>query len=212
MKKFSGVLLAGVFVLSTAVPTFAADLDAPEVVDGTAIETVDGGVTGQEVKSEGTLKLPTISVTIPTTHGFLLNPYNLEEAGQIVSAEATISNASTVDVDVSLKSATAVIENTDPKAKAVLGMVTDKITSKTVELNLIVTPTAGTLLLDGGKLNITGKNAATKLVTLNKTNGAATLKYEGKTVANPLNNPWSAADKISLTSIYTFSPVLVTTP
>lgn len=204
MKKFSGVLLAGAFVLATAVPTFAADLDAPDVVDG-ELDSIQSGATGQEVESEGTLELPTISVTLPTSHGFILNPYNLEDAGQIISSVATISNASDVAVEVSLKSTTATIEGTDTKTKAVLGPVTDKTTTKTIQLDLNVVATAGTVATE--KVTITGKNAVTKLVTLNAETGEATLSYDGKVVANPVGNPWSDADKISVSSIYTFTPV-----
>ena len=114
MKKFSTLLLSGAFVLSTAVPAFAA-VEAPEVVEGTPIETVEGGVTGQSVKSKASLELPTIKVTLPTTHGFIVNPYNVEDAGQIVSAEAAITNESDVAVEVSLKSATADIEGAEGK-------------------------------------------------------------------------------------------------
>lgn len=208
MKKISKSLLVGALVLSMATPAFAA-ITEPVVEDGD-VTTIEAGATGQEVTSEATIELPTIKVTLPTSHGFIVNPYNLEDAGQIVSAEATIKNESSVAVEVSLKSTSANIEGKDTKTKAILGLIVDgKTTTKTVELNLVVEATEdkGTLDLTGGKLNITGKNTATKLVTLNATDGEAKLSYEGKVVANPVGNPWSDADKITVNSIYSFVPV-----
>lgn len=207
MKKLNKFLFMGLAVLSISVPVFAEV--TPDAAVTEAVSTVKDGAAGKAVVSESTLTLPTISVTLPTTHGFIVNPYNLENAGQIVSSKATISNASDVAVEVSLKSATAVIAGETTTSKAVLGIVTDKITTKTVELNLVVTPTATKATLHAPELgvNITGKNTATKLVTLNKTDGEATLEYTGKVVANPTTSPWSSEDKITINAIYSFVPV-----
>ncbi|MGX2961655.1 hypothetical protein JNUCC23_20710 [Peribacillus sp. JNUCC 23] len=212
MKKFSTLLLTGALVLSTAVPAFA-DTTPPDAVAGTPIETVDGGVTGQSVVSEASLELPTIKVTLPSSHGFIVNPYNIGDAGQIVSAAAEIKNESDIAVDVSLKSTVASIKGAVGKL-AILGPVTNTTTTKTVELNLMVTAEVaeGTVHPQNGKVNITGKNTSVKLATLPETTGKATLKYDGKAVANPVGNPWTAADEITVTSVYTFTPVANTTP
>ena len=209
MKKMRSLLVAGVLTLSVAGPAFAADIEAPEAGEGTLVETIDGGVEGKSVVSEAEFKLPEIKVTLPTTHGFIVNPYNLENAGQIVSSTATIKNESNVAVDVYLKSATAAIEGPEKKL-AVLGLVTDKITTKTVELNLNVAADADKGTVVAAKTNITGKNTNVKLVSLPKETGLATLEYDGKVVANPVGNPWTDADKITVTSVYTFTPAVVT--
>lgn len=212
MKKMRSLLVAGALTLSVSAPAFAA-IEAPEAGEGTAIETIEGGVTGSSVVSEGTFELPTIKVTLPTTHGFIVNPYNLENAGQIVSSTATIKNESDVAVDVYLKSATAEMKgSTDTKKLAVLGLVTDKITTKTVELNLLVTADEGKGTVAAASVNITGKNTNVKLVSLPETTGEASLKYGGKAVANPVGNPWIAEDEIKVTSVYTFTPAVVTQP
>ena len=206
MKKISSLLAVGALTLSVAAPAFAT-IEGPAVGEGTPIETIEGGVEGTSVVSEAEFKLPTIKVTIPTTHGFIVNPYNLENAGQIVSAEATIKNESDVAVDIYLKSTTA--EITGPEKKlAVLGAVTDKTTTKSVQLDLNVTSESGTVATP--KVTITGKNANVKLVTLPKTTGVATLKYDGSVVANPVGNPWTDTDTIKVTSVYTFNPAVVT--
>lgn len=211
MKNMSKFLLAGVLALSMSVPVFADRPDEPEVVV-TDVESISDGEEGQAVESEAVIDLPTVKVTLPTSHGFIVNPYNLEDAGQIISAEATIVNASEVDVKVSLKSVAAAIEGKDSKSKAVLAAITDKTTAKTVELNLVVETETGTLHAPEAGLLITDKVKATDLVTIDKTNGEAILKYEGKTIANPVGNPWSDADTIKVTSIYSFAPVVETTP
>lgn len=214
MKKFNIVLLAAVLVLSMTVTAFA-DIEGPELGADEVIESVEGAVGGQEVVSEAELELPTIKVTIPTTQGFIVNPFNLEDAGQIVSTEATIKNESNVAVEVSLKSALAEIGATDPKQKAVLAAITAKTTAKTIELRLLVGAGTGATLETGLPVEgvlITGKEKDIKLAKLDigdETASEVTIEYGGKVLANPAGNPWTAADTIKVTSIYSFVPVVI---
>lgn len=96
MKKITSMFLALVMALSLTVPAFASS--------GT-------------VKVEGSIQLPTINVTLPTTASMIMNPYSMDVKlnpkdtttvnDQIVSPVMEVTNLSNIDMQVGIQIAGA---------------------------------------------------------------------------------------------------------
>lgn len=101
-KKIVALLLSATMVMGMGVTVCATDIDS-----------VEGLAAGGEVTGSGTVELPTIDVTVPTTADIVLNPYQIiydvdgEEGdvtaqNQIISATQEIISDSDVDLAVNV--------------------------------------------------------------------------------------------------------------
>lgn len=220
-KRLLALTLATTLALGSTMMVSAAD---------TTIDDAAAAAAGQEVEGSSTVTVPTIKVTVPTTADFVINPYQTEYTGedglqgnsQIISAEQTITNESSVAVAVNVSELTAkgvsegiTIVTTAPTAKttekaAFLYLeVTDKEAFETgykKAENQVVIPLAGE------KVKAASKDA---IVTLAEGSVAATTaKYKigGSVVANPTaaeTTPWAATDAIGVSFKFTFTPQVV---
>ncbi len=233
-KRLLALTLATTLALGSTMMVSAADT---EISDATA------AAAGQEVEGSSTVTVPTIKVTVPTTADFVINPYQLSynEDGltgnsQIISAEQTITNESSVAVAVNVSELTAkgvsdgiTIVTTAPTAKttdkaAFLYLeVTDKVDGEgkgTFETgykkaeNQVVIP----LAVEADAANkVKEVKAASKdaIVTLAKGSETATkanYKIGGSVVANPTaegTTPWTSTDAIGVSFKFTFTPQVV---
>lgn len=219
-KKLLALTLATTLALGSTMMVSAAD----EVIGDAA-----GAAAGQEVTGDSTVTVPTIKVTVPTTADFVINPYKLSyDSGsgltgnsQIISAEQTIKNESSVAVAVNVSDLTAkdvsegiTIVTTAPTAKT-----TDKaaflyleVTDQTFADNYTKAANQVVIPLAGEKVKAASKDA---IVTLAKGDEAATTaKYKigGSVVANPTAEgmtPWATTDAIGVSFKFTFTPQIV---
>ena len=182
--------------LSTAV--FAEGADA-------TVESLNAGAAGTAVETTSTIELPTINVVMPTTHSFVLDPYQVSEefTGQIGTTVAKIQNKSSVPIDVQLKSATATLTSSKT-TKPVLVASKDilaKATNKSIFLQLLASTDDFSAEENTTKVVMTGKNAATPLGTVAETDGVMSLKYDG----GMTTVDWDESDKVVIKSVYTFT-------
>lgn len=94
-KQFLSALLAGTCAVSMAVPVAAST--APEVAPPQTAATADitAGAEGTTVVLTGKAGVPVIKVSVPTTAGFLVNPYKItvgDSNKQIVAPELKLTN------------------------------------------------------------------------------------------------------------------------
>lgn len=234
-KRLLALTLATTLALGSTMMVSAAD---------TTIDDAAAAAAGQEVEGSSTVTVPTIKVTVPTTADFVINPYQTEYTGedglkgnsQIISAEQTITNESSVAVAVNVSELTAkgvsdgiTIVTTEPTAKttekaAFLYLeVTDKVdeagkaafeTGYKKAANQVVVP----LAVEADPVNkVKEVKAASKdaIVTLEKGSETATkasYKIGGSVVANPTaaeTTPWAATDAIGVSFKFTFTPQVV---
>lgn len=105
MKKIMAVLMTAAMVMSTGV------IASADTAPATGVTT--GAVTGSSTSMEGVgdIDAPVINVEMPTKFTFLIDPYKIEKAGQIVSPDLTITNKSNVNVDIRLAKMYAAYQN-----------------------------------------------------------------------------------------------------
>lgn len=208
MIKFKKAFLLSMVAVMTIGVSVSAD----------PITTLEG-LKSSSIEVSGTTEIPKISVTVPTSAAFVVNPFGIDVSGendQVVSTKFAIENASDIKVDVYLDGFTTVIE----------GSGTDKI--NLVSTAILPTATALTkdlfLYLDEAsvpastkpdiKKVVTKTNTTTPLnvkmgATMEPTTGKVELKFFG--TANT-KGAWDAGDKISVTPKFRFVPLMVTTP
>lgn len=105
MKKriLSAVLAMSMVFGMTSVTAFAEGEEAT-----TELAALAGLSSGQAFSAENEeIKMPTISVTVPTTGTIVIDPFNTAQGGQIDSTEQTIINNSNIPLSVTFKGSTA---------------------------------------------------------------------------------------------------------
>lgn len=212
-KKLIALALAGVMTFGTSLTAFAADA---EVTD-TATETT---VTGT-----GSMNVPTIKVTVPTSFNVVLNPYQIayevdseSYKTQIVTVPQLITNESNVAVAVNVKEFKATPSSDVKLSAKAVGKATDKSVYLYLDIVNSTTEEAGKAKFAGSGLVPTddsesgsSKDAAVILAAGNEKATYAAFKLGGDMVVNPVDedgnaDPWVAADKVDVSFKFTFTP------
>ncbi len=214
-KKLLALALAGVMTFGASLTAFAADA------------TVDNTTTSEaEITGTGSMNLPTIKVTVPTSFNVVLNPFQIAYTvddvvykTQIVTVPQLIANESDVAVAVNVSEFKATPEGDAKLAAKSVGKLTDKSVYLYLEIVNSASDNAGEAKFTGSGLVPTtdGDGAkkdavitlAAKSDTVPKTYAA--FKLGGDMVVNPVNadgaaDPWVAADKIGVSFKLTFTP------
>lgn len=221
MKRF----LATATALSLLVGTtcFAAD-------DAT-IGSIGDAAEGTAVEVSGSVEVPTISITVPTTADIVINPYQMSvtpdgaeaSTNAIICPEYTITNESNVAVAVNVVSLGANLENANGAVMAT-SVLKGTETTKSVFCYLDVhekgkTPTAYSKatnqLLVGTTAKPASKEAIATLAAGNETPATCDFSFAGSVIANPKVTDsvkaWSGSDSISIALKYSFTPQVITT-
>lgn len=229
-KKVFACTLVMATILGSSLTAFAAD---------TTISDMAGAGEGAELTGTSTVKLPTISVTVPTSADITINPFQMEfetdeteadgstkkkSTAAIYSATQEISSDSDVDIVVNVENLLATpSDGITLTAKAVT------TGTKQLYLSLDVTDDANkvtSVVIPGAASDPTKSKPAAKtgLATLkaNKNGDAdddtkATFKITGSAVANPTKtvdrvvsaDPWTSSDKVDIAMKFTFTPQVV---
>lgn len=217
-KKFLAAVLSMSMVLGMGTSVFAADAT-------TEVNKADeSGVYGAEISAETDVKVPKISVTVPSTMGKIaLNPYKMEYEvdstpykDQIVSIENEITNASDVAVAVNVASLQAEV----PQGSGVTFATADlKGTETTKSVFMYLEFKSGDNYKGSydakseNQLLVGSSKAASKakMVTLDADGGdktTANFKFEGKVASNPAKS-WAEGDKFTVKLKFTFTPQVV---
>lgn len=221
-KKLIALSLSGAMALSMA-------LSCSTVASADVVSTPDAdGVYSQDVTVDTTVKVPTISVDVPTTASIAINPYNLaydvdgtEYTDSIVSVEQTITNESDVAVSVGA-TAKAVASNGSGVVLATAALKGTE-TTKSVFAYLELAPKAAadtpgtysdTYNSKSANQLVLGKEASkSDMITLEAGDTAPT--YAGfKVIGSAASKPakaWTAADTVDVTLTFNINPVAATT-
>lgn len=232
-KKLLSSLLAISMLASMSLSSFAAD--APTDPGSTAITDSAGSLTdtGHTVTSNGTVKIPAVKVKLPSADAnILLNPYSVTVdssiTDQVISAGYEIENLSLTDVNVFVKDAVAV---TAGKLTVSTKVPTAKDTAKNVYLvlrsadekanveSLDARPVSAATAVKAGDVVIgaTALKAPVLLTQLAKStdNGSSGGKCYatilGK-MANAPTEPYTADDKVTITTTYVIKPTTIPAP
>lgn len=216
LKNLACAALAGALALSLSAPAFASE----ELTQGTEFE--------------GTMNVPTISITVPESGSVVLNPYKLSytpaggtaSTDQIISATNHIKNESNVALNVSAtvtgklptgkKDVTFATSTTQNASKPLttnsifmyfeIGPSTDGSSDASWPEGYVAKPTA-----DQEVKQILVKNGATtvnNMLTMEAGDAAATYaayRLTGDVVGAP-TRAWADDDSVSATVAFTFTP------
>lgn len=201
MKKIMSAALAGAMALSMTATAFAAG-------NGSIEEP-------SEIEVTGTTKVPTISITVPTSAAVTLNPYKLDvtidsatKQDQVISAVYYIVNGSDVAIETEA-TVTGVAEGATFAAASVASS-TDKTKQVYMAFEWAKTTdgsTAPAAWSDTTALTTSAQNIANKL-TMDKTGGtspAIAFHFTGDAIAEP-ETPWTTDDTVGATLAFTFAP------
>lgn len=223
-KKMLSLALAVAMTATMSMSAFAAKPEAP--ADATPAEVTDVTVAGAlNVTSEATTAGVTLTVKLPASADLVFNPYKLEnEEKQVLAAKAVITNTSNVDVNLYVDNCYAIADTAANKAiKIAPAAPKETDVTNTIQLFLRAAATdpsftepysAATAVKAGDVPVVLATAAPTKtapllIAQLAKTSGAVTTQFGGSMVAAP-TVPWTAADKLAITTVYRISPTTIT--
>jgi hypothetical protein len=225
MKKVKSLglsVLTASMVLSSGV-AFAADkLEAPTIDEGDKQDIETAGE--QAVTATGEQAEITIKVNLPTSFSYILNPYEIDEADQVLSPVSTIENLGNTAIKVSLVKATATIEgNKDSLATLATAPITSSSTKKEAFLWVNISTTtedpsaeynsstdSSKVVNDGTKTTKSLEIATLPASPDDGTTAGGSIKYK---LDGSLNGKasWTAEDKIIVTPTFSFTPTVDTT-
>lgn len=222
-KKLLAVALTATMLVGSSLTAFASST--------TDITSATEGVYGATIEGDTEVKVPTISVTVPTDLGNIgLNPYQMtftptggeESTDQIISATHEIVNGSDVAIAVNVAELKGTADSPS-QAVFVTAAPTEKITTKAVFMYLVVDKKGADLAVayDSKATNqiLVGTKpvAKTNLIVLDADGGTAPtaeFTFRGSLATNPAT-AWSGDDKFKVSLKFTFIPQVVkatTTP
>lgn len=232
-KKLLSSLLAISMLASMSLSSFAAD--APQDPSSGAVTDTSGSLTdtGHTVTSEGTVKVPAVKVKLPSDKAnILLNPYSVTVdtniTDQVISAGYEITNLSLTDVNVFVKDAVATsagkltVSTKVPTAKDTAKNVYLVLRSADAKANvesLDTKPATAATAVKAGDVVIgaTSLKAPVLLTQLAKSadgtadGGKCYAKILGK-MANAPTEPYTADDKVTITTTYVIKPTTIPAP
>lgn len=188
-KRLLSVLLAATMTMgATSISAFAEDINNMGDLAGT-----------QSFEASGEAKVPTINITVPTTGTIVLDPFNLEQNGQITSADFKIINNSDIPVSVSLTEAKATTQADTFKIVSKALTTTDKWAVININITDGLNKTTSKVLdsTDAGQ-NIA---VSTPMAPLG---GIVKYKYSGTAALNP-EEEWTNSDKITVSNTFSFT-------
>lgn len=186
MKKrmLSAILAMSMVMGMSSVTAFADDFDKLDDANGASFEATGSAE-----------DLPTINVTVPTSGEITLDPFNMNQLGQIASADFKIINNSNVPLSVTVKSAKAEGTGVEIVAKA----ATD--TSKWAVVNMNVTDGIGKTTKK--VLSTTEQDIAVATAMAPK-GGIVKYSYDGTTAITP-ETAWAESDSIKVSNTFAFT-------
>lgn len=214
MKSVKRVL-AMALMSTMAFGTMAFASDTTEITGTESLSNV-------QVEVEGTTTVPTISVTVPTSASFIINPFGIEAGDdssqkQIISPDIDIVNNSDVKMDVILDGYSATVSSKDGSDKITLSSAAIASNSTSVKKDVFVylgvKNEEGNVTFDAKanakqvvKLAASGLN--TKLGTMGIANedddsDKITLAFDGSVNKNAA---WNEDDAISVVPTFKFVP------
>lgn len=200
-------------VLALGLMTSASSIFAADVTDL-------AGLAEAEVVVSGSVTLPTIKVTLPTSATFKIDPFNVAGEGQIASTEFKVINESDVAVDVVLNEYKV---NIDAATSKVVLATTPTISATSVknDVFLRIEAAKGTddyaafdAKKDAKKIVKVGKGLNENLGTLAakpESGDAEELRMQFAGAVNS-NVVWTADDTIEVTPVFKISPQVLVTP
>ena len=213
-KKVIATLLAATMVMGTSVMAYAADPITKPNESGSYTSTVTG---------DSTIKTPTIKITVPTTVSMEIDPYKIAGKTQIVSADQFIKNESNVPISVGvglyatkktdscdITLATAALKGTETTKSvfAYLDMVSsENETSATHTGTFDAKSTSQFVLAYGTESKYTSKANMITLAKGSETPTYAAYNFQGSVATKPAK-AWADTDVLSVTTVFTFTPVL----
>lgn len=204
-KRITSLVLAmGVMVGTSSV--FATPITDLETLSNISVDV------------KGTVTLPIIKVTLPTTATFKIDPYNTAGKGQIASTEFKVINESDVAIDVILNEFKVTQKDGIEKEKEIVLATTDKISPTSVKKDVFIH-------LDVKDVDFVAKDHAKRIVKVGKglneklgeiakkpTSGDAeelVLNFAGVVNSNAI---WAADDEISIVPVFKIAPQVVVAP
>lgn len=187
----------------------------------------EAGIYSQDVTVDTTVKVPTISVDVPTSASIAINPYNLkydvdgtEYTDSIVSVEQTIKNES--DVAISVGATAEAAASTGSEVVLATAALKGTETTKSVFAYLELAPkadesTAGTYndaynSKTASQLVLGKKATKSDMITLEA--GDTTPTYAGfKVIGSAASKPakaWTTNDTVDVTLTFNITPVAAT--
>lgn len=208
-KKILAAALAMTMMLGSSVGALASG----------SITAPTDGIYGADVKATSTMETPTISVDVPTTLEFKLNPYQMEVDSmkdQVVAASSDIVNKSDIAISINVMDLGAVkVDNSELTLLAAPPAADLKTKSAFLYVELKEDGDANkyqTTYKASNKTQlavpVTKTASKTDMLTLAagaSTNTKANIKVAGNIVANP-SKAWTDDDTIELTFKLTFTP------
>ena len=212
-KKVIATLLATTMVMSTSVMAYATEITTPG----------DSGTYTSTVTGDSKVTTPTIKITVPTEVSMTIDPYKIAGKTQIVSADQFIKNESNVPISVGvglyatkktdscdITLATAALKGTETTKSvfAYLDMVSsENETSATHTGTFDAKSTSQFVLAYGTESKYTSKANMITLAKGSETPTYAAYNFQGSVATKPAK-AWADTDVLSVTTVFTFTPVL----
>lgn len=202
MKKrmLSAILAMSMVMGMSSVTAFAEDAGIDDVADA--------GANAFEAVNDGYVE-PTINVTVPTSGTVVLDPFNINQKGQVSSPDFKIINNSNVPLTATIKGANAIgSENMNILQKAVndgtkWAVVSINVTDGLGKTTSKVVP-AGALDSDN-KPDLTKGIDVTATATMAPMGGVVKFNYSGTSAAVLAEGTaWDGEETITVSNTYAF--------
>lgn len=221
--KLLSLGMAVVMALSMSVTAFADD--------NTTTISGNGKFSGS-VKATGTTDVPIISVTVPSSAAFIINPYNIPFSMQVSTDSLTELSGAEDDPNLSIVSPTYTVKSTSgiglnvdvkltgaipsgSKISLASKELTGKETSKSAFIYFEIKEQSDSFKDSYEKANnqiVLSKRATTRKSVCfipagtESSPSEAECKFFGSVAANP-KTAWTENDKVTATIVFTFTPV-----
>lgn len=212
-KKLLATLMATTMIFGTAMSVYAAEITTPD----------ESGAFTSTVEGDSTIATPTIKITVPTDVSLTIDPYKINEKGQIVSEDKFIKNESNVPVSVGMglyatkkteecdiTLATAALKGTETTKSvfAYADLVSSDDGQSATHTGTFDSKSVSQFALAYG----TAEKHTTKanMITLAKGSENATFaayNFQGA-VTTKNAKAWTDKDVLTVTVVFTFTPVL----
>lgn len=213
-KKLLATVLASTMVLGSMSAYAAVEVPSTEA---TAAAASSVGVENK-ITAEGEMVPVAINVDIPTKMPLLLNPYNVDNVGKVLSPVVTITNKGATAVEATLVKFETKLTSTDTKSPITLA--TTAILPASVKKEVLLYLRQGVdATTDPVTTDFDVKTDApyvvkatgfvpTKYKPLAKTTGTLKLQFQGDINSKVI---WNDADTIEASPIFTFAPTVIPT-
>lgn len=221
VRALLAAILAASAISATGVTAFAA---ATTITAPSTPTQSDVSSDSATVVATGTTQAPVISVNVPTSMTYILNPYQITGKQQILAPNFTIENKSDVPLKVMVSDCKTSTAPADVKLITKEPTATSKEKEAYIYLRATVGDAVGTEKFTAASATKAGDivvatadmKAPVLLAALtagdgaaSKDGGKATATFQGKLSA-PEEKLWAASDKFDITVTYKFIPQMNT--